>query len=617
MQRVSKINGVDQKGFRCVESLEKLCQFNGTNQRCAKSFDTTLALIKTNVIGSTYPLTIYAKVRIGSLANKTNPVFGVYRSDTYNVRFFCSVITTTTGVVTLGLHTTEDTASTLHTRASQLSVVAQSGDVLECVWQLRGIADTSYFVNSIDITGSPTGTLTNNFTFTNAIFYNYAVGYCIPDYGNLGVLDLATFTGVNYSLAECKTNMTSAKFRPCMFQSNGTSITNIGASGSGYNLTAYNTTNSTFHTLTPVYQTGKMQVKVVGDNIYIGSKYSTTKDLLIHFKKCMFNNLMTFYKVGLAYNAQYYPANNPDRAVTTAINTATSDNIGPVELTNGVTYFWVGGNHSYNDDGLTKTAECVDYKLYVNSCQKIGDINEQCDSVEIVVTNNLFNPYNLSSTIIIETVTYKIKDGTISVNCNHEYKSSITVKTYYGSQSMAVGNEVLYTNGHLVDFGAKGDINKLKSEYPLFNSFTQRDIGKTWYESVRLNPLIGIGNHSKIENTDAIYLSAYSKVYHKMIANKAISANEMLSWNSDYSWYLPFADNADFLIYESYKNNKTYLTINCKTVKNSSVAIPTKFNGMAFVVVEKTAGITIGEEISTSTLSINSSNSGVVILEFN
>lgn len=37
-----------------------------------------------------------------------------------------------------------------------------------------------------------------------------------------------------------------------------------------------------------------------GDELFVSVKETDDRDLLIHFKHCMYNNLMTFYKVGSA-----------------------------------------------------------------------------------------------------------------------------------------------------------------------------------------------------------------------------------------------------------------------------------------------------------------------------
>src|SRR6478736_6455650 len=92
--------------------------------------------------------------------------------------------------------------------------------------------------------------------------------------------------------------------------------------------------------------------QIVGTDLYISSKYGTSNDWLCVFKKCMFNDLYTFQRVGIIANASATP--DPTKLLstpTTILNEVGSDNIGPVNVT---TYGFIGGNHSLNNDGVTK-----------------------------------------------------------------------------------------------------------------------------------------------------------------------------------------------------------------------------------------------------------------------
>ena len=42
----------------------------------------------------------------------------------------------------------------------------------------------------------------------------------------------------------------------------------------------------------------EMRVKITGEDLYISAKLDAKTDILYWFKKCMFNELFTFYRVG-------------------------------------------------------------------------------------------------------------------------------------------------------------------------------------------------------------------------------------------------------------------------------------------------------------------------------
>lgn len=83
-----------------------------------------------------------------------------------------------------------------------------------------------------------------------------------------------------------------------------------------------------------------------GDELFVSVKETDDRDLLIHFKHCMYNNLMTFYKVGYAENTDAKALPNPDREITQLFSHTFSDNIGPMSVTG---QGWLGGNHSYQE----------------------------------------------------------------------------------------------------------------------------------------------------------------------------------------------------------------------------------------------------------------------------
>ena len=73
-----------------------------------------------------------------------------------------------------------------------------------------------------------------------------------------------------------------------------------------------------------------MRVKITGEDLYISAKLDAKTDILYWFKKCMFNELFTFYRVGTIDNNMPAPVTLPDASPTSLLNLAYSDNIGPL-----------------------------------------------------------------------------------------------------------------------------------------------------------------------------------------------------------------------------------------------------------------------------------------------
>ena len=55
----------------------------------------------------------------------------------------------------------------------------------------------------------------------------------------------------------------------------------------------------------------KMRVKITGEDLYISAKLDAETDILYWFKKCMFNELFTFYRVGTIANSMPAPTTLP------------------------------------------------------------------------------------------------------------------------------------------------------------------------------------------------------------------------------------------------------------------------------------------------------------------
>ena len=168
-------------------------------------------------------------------------------------------------------------------------------------------------------------------------------------------------------------------------------------------------------------ESGELYVKVQGEDCYISAKLSAEKDIVYWFKKCLFNELYTFYRVGVVTNPAAAPTQKPEAAPELTLNLAFSDNIGPFAVENGG---WCGANHSYKE-GLARYA----------------------DEVRIDVQNVIYNPVRpstvggetlLEEPLCRETVVYTIRRNSIEVAVSHRFENDVpvTVVAYYGMQSM-------------------------------------------------------------------------------------------------------------------------------------------------------------------------------------
>ena len=98
-----------------------------------------------------------------------------------------------------------------------------------------------------------------------------------------------------------------------------------------------------------------MRVRLAGENLYITAKLDAGHDIVYWFKRCLFNELYTFYRVGLIDNEEE-TASDPLKEPTTVLNLAYSDNIGPFAISgNG----WCGANHSYHEENKVRPPSAI------------------------------------------------------------------------------------------------------------------------------------------------------------------------------------------------------------------------------------------------------------------
>lgn len=366
-------------------------------------------------------------------------------------------------------------------------------------------------------------------------------------------------------------------------------------------------------------------VKIIGSDVYLSAKLDKDTDILYWFKRCMFNELFTFYRVGLVPNKDQLPTFSPDIAPYIILNLAFSDNIGPFNITG---YGWSGGNHPYID-GISKTAHNVSYQIYTDGKELQKDTLVMADEVRMKVVNNIMNPTlptkegemtQLKDVLCTETVDYSIKENNIQVSVSHLFRNiePVEVQMYYGMQSMFEGEtHTLTANGKYVDWTPQIDVTTfLKKEFPTFRRFIEKS-PEAYQASYLLDA--GLGNHSGIEDKDIIFIgNSNGKTYHKLIANKRYEVGDSVFWKGVYTWFkLPIADDNDILCYEGIIDGKDAVFIDCKRSINRKLLLPNKYLKRAFTVIEKSASVSIcNQKITQDGVRVLSHSPGSCVIVF-
>lgn len=370
----------------------------------------------------------------------------------------------------------------------------------------------------------------------------------------------------------------------------------------------------------------KMRMKITGEDLYISAKLDAETDILYWFKKCMFNELFTFYRVGTIANSMPAPTTLPDTSPASVLNLAYSDNIGPFNITG---YGWCGGNHPYLDE-VTRTARNVGYHIYVDGKEIKEDMSALTKEIKITVTNEIMNPSKadtssgktlLNDVLCIETVSYSVYRNNIQVSVSHEFQneSPVTVQMYYGMQSMfEKETHTLTAGGKYTDWTAQKEVSTFtKKEYPSFRRFIEKSVHA--YQSSYLFA-DGLGNHEEIADDDIIFIgNSSNKTYHKIIANKEHKKGDVIHWSGVYTWFKsPVSDDDGLLCYEGIIDNQKVLFIDCKKSVNKMIQLPDGYIKKTFTIREKSESITIaGNKVTTQGLKIVSDGPGSCVITFN
>lgn len=161
-------------------------------------------------------------------------------------------------------------------------------------------------------------------------------------------------------------------------------------------------------------QENSSTVRKIGENIHISSRIDQHHEINYWFKKCMANDLFTFYRVSILSDSVN---------IIIANEAHYSDNIGPFYIKDGG---WCGGNHLFTDE-QTKTAETFSVKLYADDHRITSDTTLVAQKIEFEVKNHIFNPVSaktqkgivsFTDTLCIENVIYTIIGNSIQETCH-------------------------------------------------------------------------------------------------------------------------------------------------------------------------------------------------------
>lgn len=349
-----------------------------------------------------------------------------------------------------------------------------------------------------------------------------------------------------------------------------------------------------------------MHVVRDGEELYIASRTDATRDIVFHFRPCMFNKLYTFYRVGFRAAGDAAPSSDATAADVTWVNVTSSDNIGPMRVEHGG---WCGANHSYLEAGRVKTARNEGYEVFADGKPVKEKANLYASRLEIRVRNTIYNPAKapaqdaerLSSPLCTENVVYSVEGNSIRVTARHSFvnETPVTILHYYGMQSMFLGEDLLMTpGGRFPDFTpvAEGGMNFSRGDYPAFRRFIEKNSANgTCQSSWLLDD--GLGSHAQIGEDTFVFTKSNGKSYHHLVYGCQRVKGDETSWSGLYTWFQrPIADDADLLIYAGRMEGCDVLFIDAKRAfSDRRIDLPARLAGRKDSVLQQDAALEIAQ----------------------
>lgn len=366
-----------------------------------------------------------------------------------------------------------------------------------------------------------------------------------------------------------------------------------------------------------------MHVVRNGEELYIASRTEAARDIVYHFRRCMFNELYTFYRVGFRPAGDAAPSSEATAADITWANTASSDNIGPMRIAEGG---WCGANHSYLEAGRVKTARCEGFEIHADGKPLKERTSSYARRVEIRVRNTIYNPAiapaedaeRLASPLCTEDAIYSVEGNSIRVTVRHAFlnETPVTILHYYGMQSMFAGEDLLMTpGGRFVDFTpvAEGGMNFNRGDYPAFRRFIEKNSANGTCQSSWLLDE-GLGSHAQIDDGTFVFTKSSGKAYHHLVCGRQRMKGDETSWSGLYTWFQwPIADDADLLIYAGRMEGCDVLFIDAKRAfSGRRIALTARLTGMEHTVLKQDAALEISRADGKITVRATAPASAIV-----
>lgn len=366
-------------------------------------------------------------------------------------------------------------------------------------------------------------------------------------------------------------------------------------------------------------------VEVEGDILKYCTKYDEGNDLIIFFKPCMNNELVTFANVGLAANTGKYPSNDFSRSIA-ILNSPGSDNIGPFSISkdssigSGVGGF-CGANHCYGEvygENQIRTAKSDWHKFYLDDVLIEDGFKGYGKVVKVVTENTIFDPRIapaegdtvLNSPLIKEMMAYTVSGTQVEVCATHRFLKDAKA-SYYGQQSVfSSESHIITPQGAFPTWTAIADvISFTKGDYPDCRAVSLKStIG---YENdILLN--CGLGTRNMIGGTANIFRYSSNKTYTLLLNGNSIKQDEVLYWAGVYSWGC-IVDDDDNYIYKYQSGGKTFLTI-CSKRAYSNVLVTSPIDTINSKVKATGENITIESYIGEY-LILNADGVGSITVE--
>ncbi|MGM9869406.1 MAG: dockerin type I repeat-containing protein [Sodaliphilus sp.] len=343
---------------------------------------------------------------------------------------------------------------------------------------------------------------------------------------------------------------------------------------------------------------GRYAYQVNGENLFVAYNNGAGVEYTYWFKKCMANELYTFYRVGYrTVDRQYSSAEAIDSdAKIIYFNKTSSDNIGPVSMLYGG---FVGGNHlvvNPVDGQQILSARNDAFAILIDGKQVEENAEGMASTVKVEVENTVFDPgippqcadvQSLLEPLYKEYVSYSICKNSIEVAVRLSFVETTTngVFHYYGMQSMFDSETHFMTpNGKYTTWQEVENTTFSKGDYPNFNRYIEKNDTRHTYQSAYLYPNVGIGNHSQIGASSFIFNRSSNKLYHHQMEKVVNVAGKEYEWAGTYTFFTePWYETDSVFAYRGSISGKEAMFVNTKCAFSGIIPLPPTYKHFSVV----------------------------------